>query len=205
MKGIIKEFAGNSIHFLEDGVEEIQVLELAAHIKPSYVGLGRTDLTVKENEVTFVAMENKQIKGIDKGTDKESWADDMTSFEDLLTVAHKKFPGKLEIRTEIVRDGDGKPLLNVKDKFCVVKATVVVDRGTKDEQLFEAHGDATNDNISGAKIKPHFIRMAETRAISRALRWATNNATVAAEETVEGKLPEAKKSKKKGEGNAKPQ
>ena len=36
-------------------------------------------------------------------------------------------------------------------------------------------------------IKPHFIRMAETRAIARALRWATNNAKVAEEETTETK------------------
>jgi len=37
-------------------------------------------------------------------------------------------------------------------------------------------------------IKPHFMRMAETRAIARALRWATNNAKVAVEETEEKPL-----------------
>ena len=53
-------------------------------------------------------------------------------------------------------------------------------------KVFQAHGDATSDNIKGEMIKPHFIRMAETRAIGRAFRWATNNAKVSDVETHTG-------------------
>ena len=203
MKGVITEFTKDSITFLEEGVKELQVFELSGHIKPEYFRKGKADLAVNNNVVNFVTMEGDQEQ---KDTNKsENWADDMTSFEELLADAHKKFPNKLEIYTEIVRDGDGKPLLNVKDKFCVMKAKVVINQGENYEQVFEGHGDVTSENLTTSNIKPHFIRMAETRAIARALRWATNNATVAAEETAEGELPKAKKTKKKGEKNGKSQ
>ncbi len=207
MKGVITEFTKDSITFLEDGVNELQVLDLADWIKPEFFRKGPAEVTMKENVVSFVSMESdqqEQQKGTDKGTDKSGWEDDMISFEELLNDAHKKFPDRLQIYTEIVRDADGKPLLNVKDKFCIMKAKVVIDGGLKKvEQVFEAHGDTTSTNVKSSHIIPHFIRMAETRAIARALRWATNNATVAAEETAEGKLPEAKKNKKKGEKDGK--
>ena len=111
---------------------------------------------------------------------KNSGQDDITNFEDLLSAAHTKFKDKLEITTEMVKDGQGNPMVNFEKKFALFKARVVVTSG-KNAQVFEAHGDATLENVSDL-IKPHFIRMAETRAIARALRWATNNATVAEEE-----------------------
>jgi len=51
--------------------------------------------------------------------------------------------------------------------FCLVKATVL----TKDGGKFEAFGDASTSNTN-RMVSPHLIRMAETRAINRALREA---------------------------------
>jgi len=51
--------------------------------------------------------------------------------------------------------------------FCIVKATVI----TKDGCEFEAFGDASETNTN-RMVSPHLIRMAETRAINRALREA---------------------------------
>ena len=51
--------------------------------------------------------------------------------------------------------------------FCLVKATVL----TKDGGEFEAFGDADTSNTN-RMVSPHLIRMAETRAINRALREA---------------------------------
>lgn len=109
--------------------------------------------------------------------------DDITNFETLLSSAHKKFGSRLEIETEIVKDGQGNPFINFEKKEALFKAKVSIMSETDPNtlQVFEAHGDATEGNVGDA-IKPHFVRMAETRAISRALRWATNNATVAEEE-----------------------
>lgn len=104
-----------------------------------------------------------------------SWADDMTRFEDLLNDAHEK--GLLSVSTEVIA-------IDVEKKYALFKAKVrIVDMETGITKECEAHGDATDSNIKGEMIKPHFIRMAETRAVARALRFATNNAKVAVEET----------------------
>jgi len=47
----------------------------------------------------------------------------------------------------------------------VVRAVVTGSRGT-----YSAHGDTSPDSVS-KMISPHYLRMAETRAIGRALRW----------------------------------
>lgn len=114
----------------------------------------------------------------DTASGSKSWQDDIVNFETLLNKAHGLFKGRLNISTELLEK-------DMEKKYAIVKATVLIDIGT--DQLntvsFEAHGDATDDNVGTALIKPHFIRMAETRAIARALRWATNNAAMAEEET----------------------
>jgi len=77
--------------------------------------------------------------------------------EGLLYYARKS--GQLQgIKVEIVE--------RQKD-FCLVKATVL----TKDGGEFEAYGDASTSNTN-RMVSPHLIRMAETRAINRALREA---------------------------------
>jgi hypothetical protein len=61
------------------------------------------------------------------------------------------------------------------DFTCIMRATVVTGRGT-----FTAHGDATPRN-TGKKIVPHLLRMCESRAIGRAMRFATNAPTLVEE------------------------
>jgi len=135
---------------------------------------------VKGNKIEFLmgqtGIENLKILEATKGD--KSWAEDMTNFEDLLTAAHKK--GLIAINTELVQ-------IDPINKFAVFKATVegwVGDEKKAEEGVngkFTGYGDA--EGITNDKIKPHWIRMAETRAIVRALRWYTNNAAVAEEET----------------------
>ncbi|GAG27727.1 unnamed protein product, partial [marine sediment metagenome] len=86
---------------------------------------------------------------------------------DLLTKAHDlKVP--FSIKTEMLQ-------LDVEKKYALFKAEVIVKADGVQERIFQGHGDATAENVTGEYIKPHFIRMAETRAIVRALRWYTNN------------------------------
>lgn len=106
-----------------------------------------------------------------------SFPDDMTTFEDLLNDAHTKFED-FTIKTQMIENDWEK-------QRAIFKATVMT--GTMN--IYEAHGDATQENC-GAMVKIHYIRMAETRAIARALRWATNNAKAASEETEHGELSE---------------
>ena len=77
--------------------------------------------------------------------------------EGLLYYARKT--GELKrIKVELLERGRG---------YCIVKAKVF----TKDGGEFEALGDASESNTN-RMVSPHLIRMAETRAINRALREA---------------------------------
>lgn len=128
-------------------------------------------------------------------------SDDLTSFEELLNDAHDKFDD-FSIKTEMIEN-------DWENQRAIFKATVEILRDTGDTKIgkcpecgcefnepiyqgvksFQAYGDATQENC-GEMVKKHYIRMAETRAIARALRWATNNAKAAAEETENGELPD---------------
>ena len=123
------------------------------------------------------------LRLVEKAPEKDkNWAEDMTNFEDLLSAAHEKYPNRLNIKTEMIS-------VDYDKKRAIFNACVSIEYAEEDANalgksrttVFTGHGDA--QGISNDKIQPHFIRMAETRAIARALRWATNNAKVAEEET----------------------
>lgn len=86
------------------------------------------------------------------------------TFEGLLNAFHES--GGTEIKTAMI--GDGNPY--------IFKAMVVGDKGT-----FTAHGDADEKNVN-RMIARHKIRMAETRAIARALRLYCNIGMTSVEE-----------------------
>ena len=88
-------------------------------------------------------------------------------FSGLLNIAHQS--GLKSIKTKIIE-------FDYEDKFCLVEATVEGDRG-----IYIGHGDADSSNVS-KKILSAFIRMAETRAIARALRFYTGLGMTCAEE-----------------------
>ena len=84
-------------------------------------------------------------------------------FEGLLSAFHEN--GGKEIYTKIINT---EPL--------IIQATVKGERGT-----YQGIGDADDNNV-GKMIFPHKIRMAETRAIARALRFYNNIGMCSAEE-----------------------
>lgn len=88
---------------------------------------------------------------------------DFVLFEGLLNQFHEN--GGQSIHTAIVSH----------DPF-IVQATVVGDKGT-----FQGMGDANEQN-TGKLVSAHKIRMAETRAIARALRWYNNIGMTAVDE-----------------------
>ena len=77
----------------------------------------------------------------------------------LLALAHKH--GLQSIDTEMVQ-----PALNDVGMY-IFRAKVSGERGT-----YTAYGDASTGNV-GKMIVPHILRMAETRAVARALRSYT--------------------------------
>jgi len=133
----------------------------------SKVGVGDTvELTGELGNRKFNKAEIKK-KG-EKGSD--DWQGDIIKFETLLNLAHKK--GLHNIETEMIS-------VDWEKKTALFKATVVTIEGKGEDSIrrtFQAYGDATQENIGSEKVKMHWIRLAETRAIARSLRWATNNA-----------------------------
>lgn len=77
-------------------------------------------------------------------------------FAGLLELAHEN--GLKTLSTELIE-------LDMPGRTAVFKATATGERGT-----FTAHGDATPQNVKGM-VAASFMRMAETRATARALRF----------------------------------
>ena len=90
------------------------------------------------------------------------------TFDGVLGMAHDE--GLASIESECLQ------LPSEENGFvCVCKAKVTTKKGS-----FTGHGDATPKNV-GKMILVHLIRMAETRAIGRALRWSVNAPTLVQE------------------------
>jgi len=94
---------------------------------------------------------------------------EVASYALLLDLAHKERLDSVE--TTIVQ------LPAEANGFTAIVRAVVRTAGGS----YSAHGDANVQNV-GAQIGPHYIRMAETRAVARALRSAVNVGAVALEE-----------------------
>lgn len=100
---------------------------------------------------------------------------DYVTHEELVQEATEKH-GLQRVQSELVH-------VDYEARLAVFRATVVVKHGT-----FEAFGDASPENVS-RNIAPHWLRMAETRAVSRALRLATGRGTAAEELDSYGSKP----------------
>lgn len=105
----------------------------------------------------------KGIKMIDKKFIINLQGNNFILFEGLLNEFHKN--GGEKIETKIVSQ---EPL--------IIQATVSGKKGT-----YQGIGDADDTNVNRMIVK-HKIRMAETRAIARALRWYNNVGMCSAEE-----------------------
>ena len=129
---------------------------------------------IVQEEIQKIQMTEKKPKDITHKYQTDNWAEEMVNFETLLDKAHSD---KLKsVKTEMLH-------INWEKKECLFKAEVITEKG-----MFTGHGDSTTENIPNKIIQPHFIRLAETRALVRALRFATNIAKTASEEIGEWEL-----------------
>ncbi len=116
---------------------------------------------------------NDFIKTIEiKSKDGRVERKEVVTAKGLLHLAHKERLGA--IRSRLVQSP-------TKDngETAIVIVRVATQRGS-----FDGLGDANPRNVN-ARIAPHFIRMAETRALARALRAALDIGVVAIEELEE--------------------
>ena len=94
---------------------------------------------------------------------------DFVTFTGLLDLAHRQ--GLKGVDTALIQaPGEANAYM------AIVKASVTTDKGN-----FTGIGDATPKNVN-SRIAPHIVRMAETRAVARALRLACNIGMCSVEE-----------------------
>ena len=138
-----------------------------------------TESVYNENiKQTQTKEEDKEFDGIPTRFIKIINGKKYITHEGLVFVAHAK--GLKSIKSELIT----KPIQTeeeLKQSFIIFKSIITtIDPETKQEIIYEAYGDACAINV-GSQIKPHILRMAETRAINRALRLATGMGTSAEE------------------------
>lgn len=127
----------------------------------------------KGDEATLV--KNEQGGVIDLFVTKKAPenSQDRGSFQETLEKAHQKFGEALSIETEMVLHEGKSPV----ECGWLCKAKVTLSEKNKPMRVFVGYGDATNENVTG-DVGKALPRMAETRAIGRALRWALAGATL---------------------------
>jgi len=95
------------------------------------------------------------------------------TMEVLLNAAHELYGDKFSIKTKLIE-------YDKESKFALFLAQVTIDN-KENKQVFTGYGDSDKTN-TGAMVQSAYIRMAETRAVCRALRFATNIADTSVEE-----------------------
>lgn len=95
------------------------------------------------------------------------------TFPGLLDHAHNL--GLQSVTTELVQIPNAE-----NGEVAIVKATVTMQKDGQD-RVWSAYGDTSPRNVN-RMVSTALIRMAETRAVARALRMATNIGETAAEE-----------------------
>ena len=113
---------------------------------------------VKKKVVEIEEEKKERYKNIEPRFIINLQGKDFILFEGLLDIAHKK--GIKSIVTEMIEN---------TNEVTIFKAEVTMEDGS----IYTGFGDTTPNNVNKL-ILVHKIRMAETRAVARALRFATN-------------------------------
>jgi len=140
------------------------------------------DLISKGNKVKITEDQFKpgkvlKIKLIEKSKEENNSGDDFEDFASLTNKMIKMYGHNYSIVTHCI--DDIAPIENGHAFSCTL--TIPTEKG---ERTITAHGDASKDNVTGF-VQKHLLRMAETRSIVRAFRFATGSTKTAKEEISE--------------------
>jgi len=162
-------------HYIMSGTEEYKLGEKPAKWADRIKVGSELEITHEGDFISFF----KDVNATTTAPSKDGGnflGDDYVTHKELLSAAHKKFK-ELSITTELVE-------ANWEKQHAVVKATVTT--GTDHMKgVFTGLGDCSPANTPNKNIQTAFIRMAETRAVNRALRFATNIGKTSVEELPE--------------------
>lgn len=148
------------------------------YIKIKTEVLGGFDYTSIEDGSKVIDALKKELNEVKEVKNKNM--EDYITFEELLSKAHEKFE-KITIETDVmtIQENDGETLKQLLNMGFVVRAKVTTEKGT-----YTAYGDASKENTTKL-VQTALLRMAETRAVARCLRFATGVGKTAKEELSE--------------------
>jgi len=131
-------------------------------------------------------MQELAKKIVDSNQQKAVSVDDMEEQPDVIDLHGKKFITHQGLLRKAHKEGlMGIDTIRITDNLpegtIMFKALVYMKDKNGTEKAFKAHGDASVASIE-TSMKQHIIRLAETRAINRALRLATNTGICSSEE-----------------------
>lgn len=157
-------------------LEPAKVLDIIQHHQDLTIEHRGSDLWVikvqhqqEQNDVSILDILRENNFVIKRGKQE------FVTFKGLLYVA-KQHGGMTSMKSEMIREAS-----DFTDNSYVFKATVSGSRGTA-----EAYGDANPHNVN-AMIAPHVLRMAESRAYVRALRFYLGVGLCGMEEIIDDK------------------
>jgi len=170
-------------------VENRSVNTYGILVDGQWINFESTSEAKKEEIKRLISTINKgDVIKLTMGSDESHYTD----FELIKKVEYKKNDDDSVSFAEMLQRGqqegikgwETEEIMHDAEKKCATFKCVIYKQGKEDSQpiRYTAHGDASQDNVSNNNIAKHYYRMAETRAISRALRFALGEANVVEEE-----------------------
>ena len=159
MQTKIVKIDGNKIQAVVDN--DIKEFELESWVKPEFVKIGDAEITIKDEKVTFVSM--NQSTPAEKKTETKQSSDvvniqgkDFMTYEGLLAKAHVKDPNfSMKIIESWVSE-------DMKRAWCKVRLVVGNEGSPQKEQMFDGFGSSTPEN-TGQMTQSHPVEMSHTR------------------------------------------
>jgi len=167
------------VAMVDDGEKPVEFSVWSKSIREAWKGQERKEIEFEYNKKgNYNVVENSinpEVKGESKV--KSGKDDDMKCLPELLDELHKMAKDKfLSIATR-------EKYVDYDKCKATFKAEInISDLDGKVRILSQGSGHADESKLKNENMKEYWYVMAETRAIVRALRWATNSGTAAAEE-----------------------
>ena len=154
----------------EYNIEYDDETDIALYIKPVDNTKSVTSFNENKPAPSNVTLSDKEKKEKGYVLLQGKW---YATYKVLLDTAHSLYHNNFSVQTEIIEIDKDK-------KFALVQAIVNIRTATG-IQTFSSYGDADPSNLA-SNMQSAYIRMADTRAVCRALRLATNIADTSLEE-----------------------
>ena len=128
----------------------------------------------KYDSIKLVSGPSKDYEPKQNNGSSKSFVEDSDKFDNVLKEFKTAYPNYSKSVEVLEHD--------FEKKFAMIRVTLNI--GKKDKvRTISAIGDAFKENIKSSMIQPHYIRLAETRAFARCMRFILARGVVAEEKS----------------------